>query len=162
MLLYFPSGIPLKLNNMKIKRSHSYNPSWQTFAPGRICNKQTDDDNVLPLFPHFLFGLCAGQGPTSPAAASGSPLSSPAPPASPTSTAATPAPEPGFGVGSEAPPVAEPKQLARPSRSASGRRDGSSGQRLEPALPTRDPGTVDALQGFLSQDDASSYSTSNR
>ncbi|KAM6072795.1 reelin domain-containing protein 1 isoform 1-T2 [Theristicus caerulescens] len=92
-------------------------------------------------------------GPTSPMAATGSPLHSPTLPASPTSIAATPAPEPGFSVGSEARPVAEPKQPAWPWRAAS---SGSRG-----SLPTRDPGTADALRGFLSQDNASSYSTSN-
>ncbi|XP_076193779.1 reelin domain-containing protein 1 [Aptenodytes patagonicus] len=100
-------------------------------------------------------------GPTSPAAATGSPLRTPAPPASPTGIAATPAQEPGFGVGSDTRPVAEPKQPARPSRAPSGRSSRSSGRGLEPSLPTRDPGTVDTLRGFLSQDNASSYSTSN-
>ncbi|XP_059682719.1 reelin domain-containing protein 1 [Gavia stellata] len=93
-------------------------------------------------------------GPTSPAAATGSPPRTPVPPASPTGIAATPAPEPGFGVGSDARPVAEPKQPARLSR--------SSGRGLEPSLPGRDPATADALRGFLSRDDASSYSTSDR
>ncbi|KAM6268365.1 reelin domain-containing protein 1 [Spheniscus humboldti] len=100
-------------------------------------------------------------GPTSPVAAAGSPLPTPAPPASPTGIAATPAPEPGFGVRSDTHPVAEPKQPARPSRAASGGSSRSSGRGLEPSLPTRDPGTVDTLRGFLSQDNASSYSTSN-
>ncbi|XP_075607368.1 reelin domain-containing protein 1 [Balearica regulorum gibbericeps] len=100
-------------------------------------------------------------GPTSPTAATGSPPRTPMPPASPTSIVATPAPEPGFGVGSDARPVAEPKQPSRPSQAASGGSSGSSSRGLEPSLPTRDPGTADALRGFLSQDNISSYSTSN-
>uniref|UniRef100_A0A8C0B7V4 Reeler domain containing 1 n=1 Tax=Buteo japonicus TaxID=224669 RepID=A0A8C0B7V4_9AVES len=96
-------------------------------------------------------------GPTSPVAATGSPP----PPASPTGIVATPAPAPGFGVGSDAHPVAEPKQSAWPSLAASSGSDGSSGQGLEPSLPTQDPVTVDALRRFLSQDNASSYSTSD-
>ncbi|KAM9295747.1 reelin domain-containing protein 1 [Morus bassanus] len=101
-------------------------------------------------------------GSTSPVAATSSPLRTPAPPASPTSIVATPALEPGFGVGSDTRPITEPEQPAQPSQASSSRSGRSSGQGLEPSLPTRDPGTVDALQGFLSQDDASSYSTSNR
>ncbi|KAM6400748.1 LOW QUALITY PROTEIN: reelin domain-containing protein 1 [Pluvialis apricaria] len=101
-------------------------------------------------------------GPTSPAAATGSPLAPPVPPASPTGIVATPAPEPGFGTGSDARPVAEPKQPARPSRAVASGSGGSGGQGLEPSLPTRDPGTADAFHGFLSQDNASSYSASDR
>ncbi|XP_072718139.1 reelin domain-containing protein 1 [Ciconia boyciana] len=101
-------------------------------------------------------------GPTSPAAATGSPPRTPTPPASPTGITATLAPEPGFGVGSDARPIAELKQTARPSRAASGGSSGSSSRGLEPSLPTRDPGTADALRGFLSQDNTSSYSTSDR
>ncbi|KAM6429728.1 reelin domain-containing protein 1 [Rhynochetos jubatus] len=99
-------------------------------------------------------------GPTSPAAATSSPLGTPAPPGSPTSIAAMPAPEPGFGVGSDSSPVAEPKQPAQPSRAASGGSNGSSGWGLEPSLPTQDPGTADTLRGSLSWDNASRYSTS--
>ncbi|XP_032775932.1 reelin domain-containing protein 1 [Strigops habroptila] len=99
--------------------------------------------------------------PTSPAAATGFPLHTTLPPANTTSTAAAPVPEPGFGSGSDAQPIAEPKQLARPSRAVSGGSSGSSSQRLEPSLPTRDPGTAAARQDLLSQDNASSYSTSN-
>ncbi|XP_048159281.1 reelin domain-containing protein 1 [Corvus hawaiiensis] len=96
-------------------------------------------------------------GPTSPAAATGSPL-----PASPTGIVATPAPEPGFGVGSDTHPVTEPKQPAQTSRAVSGIRSRgirSRGWGLEPSLPTQRVGMVDALQGSLSQDNASSYST---
>uniref|UniRef100_A0A8C4U439 Reeler domain containing 1 n=1 Tax=Falco tinnunculus TaxID=100819 RepID=A0A8C4U439_FALTI len=114
----------------------------------------------LLFLPPCLFSLCAGQGPTSPAAATDSPLRTTLP-ASPTGTVATPAPEPGFGVRSDAHPVVEPKQPARPSRAVSGRSSGSSGWGLEPSLPTRDPGMMDTLRGFLSQDDTSSYSTSD-
>ncbi|XP_026722758.1 reelin domain-containing protein 1 [Athene cunicularia] len=99
-------------------------------------------------------------GPTSPAAATGSPLHSPIPPASPTDIAATPAPEPGFGVGSDARLVAELKQLAWPLQAASGGSREPRGQGLETSLPTQEPSTVDPLQGFLSQEDTSSYSTS--
>ncbi|KAI1238576.1 hypothetical protein IHE44_0013311 [Lamprotornis superbus] len=95
-------------------------------------------------------------GPISPAAATGSLL-----PASPTGIMATPAPEPGFGVGSDTRPIAEPRQPARTSRAVSGRSIQSRGQGLELPLPTQDVGTVDALQGSLSQDNASSYSTFN-
>ncbi|KAM6077240.1 reelin domain-containing protein 1 [Chlamydotis macqueenii] len=103
----------------------------------------------------------ASKGPTSPAAATGSPLRTLAPPASPTGIVATLAPEPGFSVGSDAHPVAEPKQPARPPRSASSRSSRSSGWGLEPSLPTRDPGTMGALQSFLFHDTTSSYSTSD-
>ncbi|XP_050829670.1 reelin domain-containing protein 1 [Serinus canaria] len=95
-------------------------------------------------------------GPISPAAATGSPL-----PASLNGIVATPAPELGFGVGSETLPVAEPKQAARTLRAVSSRIVQSRAQGLEPSLPTQDVGMVDALQGFLSQDNASSYSTFN-
>ncbi|XP_039566695.1 reelin domain-containing protein 1 [Passer montanus] len=95
-------------------------------------------------------------GPISPAAATGSLL-----PASPSGIVATPAPEPGFGVGSETRPVAEPKQPARTSRAVSGRSIRSRGRGLELSLPTQDAGMVDALQGSLSQNNASSYSTFN-
>ncbi|XP_059327188.1 reelin domain-containing protein 1 [Ammospiza nelsoni] len=71
------------------------------------------------------------------------------------------APEPGFGVGSETRPVAEPKQPGRTLRAVPGRSIRSGGRGLEPSLPTQDVGIVDALQGSLSQDNASSYSTSN-
>ncbi|XP_064507784.1 reelin domain-containing protein 1 isoform X2 [Pseudopipra pipra] len=94
-------------------------------------------------------------------ASKGSPLRTPAPPASPTGIMATPAPEPGFGVGSDARPIAEPKQPARTSRAVSGGRVRSRGRALEPSFPTQEASTVDALQGFLSQNNASSFSTSN-
>ncbi|XP_029875890.1 reelin domain-containing protein 1 isoform X2 [Aquila chrysaetos chrysaetos] len=103
----------------------------------------------------------AGQGPTSPVAATGSPLRTPTPSASPTGIVATPAPEPGLGVGSDTHPVAEPTQSAWPSLAASSGSDGSSSRGLEPSLPTQDPGMVDALRSFLSQDNASSYSMSD-
>ncbi|KAM6120262.1 reelin domain-containing protein 1 [Pterocles gutturalis] len=96
-------------------------------------------------------------GPTSPAAAT----SSPASPASPTGIAATPAPQPAFSARSAAGSVAKHEQPARPERDVSHWSGGSSGQGLEPSVPTRDPGTADAWQGFLSLDNASSYSTSN-
>ncbi|KAM4900207.1 reelin domain-containing protein 1 [Sylvia borin] len=95
-------------------------------------------------------------GPISPAAATASLL-----PASPTGIVATPAGEPGFGVGSDTRPVAEPKQPARTSRAVSGRSIRSRAGGLEPSLPTQDVGMVDALQGSLSQDNASSYSIFN-
>ncbi|XP_064568378.1 reelin domain-containing protein 1 [Zonotrichia leucophrys gambelii] len=91
-------------------------------------------------------------GPISPAAATGSLL-----PASPTAIVVTPAPEPGFGVGLET----EPKQPGRTLRAVPSRSIRSRGRELEPSLPTQDVGMVDALQGSLSQDNASSYSTSN-
>ncbi|XP_065490948.1 reelin domain-containing protein 1 [Caloenas nicobarica] len=97
-------------------------------------------------------------GPTSPAAATSSPM----PPASPTRIMTTLAPEPGFSVGSAAHSVAELKQPARPERAVSSWSRGSSSQGLEPSLPTRDSSTADTLQGFLSLDDASSYSISDR
>ncbi|KAM9662129.1 reelin domain-containing protein 1 [Morphnus guianensis] len=100
-------------------------------------------------------------GPTSPMAATGSPPRTPTLPASPTGIVATPAPEPGFGVGSDAHPVAEQKQSAWPSLAVSSGSDGSSSQGLEPSLSTQDPGTVDALRSFLSQDNASGYGTSD-
>ncbi|KAM6301255.1 reelin domain-containing protein 1 [Aegotheles albertisi] len=100
-------------------------------------------------------------GPTSPMAATISLPHSPVPPARPTGTAAALAPEPGFGVRSDTHPIAEPKQLARPSRAAAGGTDGASGQGLEPSLPTRDTSTGDTLRGFVSLDNASSYSTSD-
>ncbi|XP_039921330.1 reelin domain-containing protein 1 [Hirundo rustica] len=98
------------------------------------------------------------QGPADPhpTAATGSLL-----PTSPAGIVATPAPEPDFGVGSDTRPVAEPKQSARTSRAVSGRSIRSRGWGLEPSLPTQDVGMVDALQGSLSQDNASSYSTFN-
>uniref|UniRef100_A0A674HQ18 Reeler domain containing 1 n=1 Tax=Taeniopygia guttata TaxID=59729 RepID=A0A674HQ18_TAEGU len=95
-------------------------------------------------------------GPISPAAATGSLL-----PASPTGIMATPAPEPDFGVGSESRPFAEPKQPARTLRAVSSRSIRSRGQGLELSFPTQDVGMVDALQGSLSQDNASSNSTFN-
>ncbi|XP_074444909.1 reelin domain-containing protein 1 [Larus michahellis] len=113
-----------------------------------------------PADPHPTW--VASKGPTSPMAATGSPQRTPTPPASPTAIAETPAPEPGFGMGSDARPDAEPKELARPSRAVSSGSGESSIQGLEPSLPTRDPGTADALRGFISQDNASSYSTSDR
>ncbi|XP_068258650.1 reelin domain-containing protein 1 [Nyctibius grandis] len=100
-------------------------------------------------------------GPTSPAVATGSLLRTPALPASPTSIMATPALEPGFGVGSDARPMAELKQPTQPLLTASSGSDGSSSWGLEPSLPTREPGMADALRGFLSWDNASSYSTSD-
>uniref|UniRef100_A0A672UXC9 Reeler domain containing 1 n=1 Tax=Strigops habroptila TaxID=2489341 RepID=A0A672UXC9_STRHB len=54
-------------------------------------------------------------------------------------------------------PTSSHRQLARPSRAVSGGSSGSSSQRLEPSLPTRDPGTAAARQDLLSQDNASSY-----
>ncbi|XP_068043884.1 reelin domain-containing protein 1 [Anomalospiza imberbis] len=95
-------------------------------------------------------------GPISPAAVTGSLL-----PASPTGIVATPAPEPDSGVGSETRPFAEPKQPARTLRAVSGRSIRSRGWGLELSLPTQDIGMVDALQGSLSQDNASGYSTFN-
>ncbi|RLW00881.1 hypothetical protein DV515_00008506 [Chloebia gouldiae] len=95
-------------------------------------------------------------GPISPAAATGSLL-----PASPTGIMATPAPEPDFGVGSETRPFAEPKLPARTLRAVSGRSVRSRGRGLELSFPTQDVGMVDALQGSLSQDNASSNSTFN-
>ncbi|XP_032917251.1 reelin domain-containing protein 1 isoform X2 [Catharus ustulatus] len=96
------------------------------------------------------------QGPADlhPTAATGSLLT-----ANPTGIVATPAPEPGFDVGSDTRPIAEPKQPARTSRAVSSRSIQSRGQEL--SLPTQDVGMVDALQGSLSQDNASSYSTFN-
>ncbi|XP_013227239.3 reelin domain-containing protein 1 [Columba livia] len=96
-------------------------------------------------------------GPTSPAAAT----SSLVPPASPTGIMTTLAPEPGFGVGSAAHPIAELKQPARPERAVSSQSSGSSSWGLEPSLPTQDLGMADTLRGFLSLDDASSYSISD-
>ncbi|KAM6261679.1 reelin domain-containing protein 1 [Porphyrio hochstetteri] len=92
-------------------------------------------------------------------AANSSPLHTPVPPASPTSIAATPVPEPGFGVGSDTLPLAELKQPAQPSLAASSGSEGSSSRGLEPSFPTPDPSTMDALRGFFSQDNTSSYST---
>ncbi|XP_075566023.1 reelin domain-containing protein 1 [Pelecanus crispus] len=127
----------------------------QTLAgSGKKPNPVTPAPSQGPADPHPT-------DPTSPTVATGSPRHTPAPPASPTGIAATPALEPGFGVGSDAHPIAAPKQPARPSRAASGRSGGSSSRGLEPSLPTRDPGTAGALRGFLSQDNASSYSTSD-
>ncbi|XP_040438256.1 reelin domain-containing protein 1 [Falco naumanni] len=125
--------------------------------PTGMANKGT---GFLPTAPHRVV-LKLIPGPTSPVAATDSPLRTTLP-ASPTGTVATPAPEPGFGVRSDAHPVVEPKQPARPSRAVSGRSSGSSGWGLEPSLPTRDPGMMDTLRGFLSQDDTSSYSISDR
>ncbi|KAM9236143.1 reelin domain-containing protein 1 [Leptosomus discolor] len=116
-------------------------------------NPVTPTPSQGPADPHTT-------GPTSPMAATGSPLRSPALPASPTGIVATPTSKPGFGVGSTARPIAEPKQVARPSRAVSSGSGGSSGQGLEPSLPTQDASTADALRGFLTQDNASSYSTS--
>uniref|UniRef100_A0A663E1E9 Reeler domain containing 1 n=1 Tax=Aquila chrysaetos chrysaetos TaxID=223781 RepID=A0A663E1E9_AQUCH len=104
------------------------------------------DNRPLLLSPCFLFCVHAGQGPTSPVAATGSPLRTPTPSASPTGIVATPAPEPGLGVGSDTHPVAEPTQSAWPSLAASSGSDGSSSRGLEPSLPTQDPGMVDALR----------------
>lgn len=126
-------------------------------APSGIWNKQTMGNRLLLLSPCFLFGLHAGQGPTSPVAPTGFRLRTTVPPASPTSTAAALTPEPGFG----AHPIAEPKQLARPSRAVSGGSGGSSSQWLELSLPTQDPSTTAAIQELLPQDNASSYSTPN-
>uniref|UniRef100_A0A8C0F6R3 Reeler domain containing 1 n=1 Tax=Bubo bubo TaxID=30461 RepID=A0A8C0F6R3_BUBBB len=93
------------------------------------------------------------QGPADPhpTAATGSPLHPAIPPANPTGIAATPAPQPGFGVGSDAHLVAELKQLAWPSQAASGGSNEPRGQGLEPSLPTQDPSTADPLQSFLSR-----------
>ncbi|XP_057272719.1 reelin domain-containing protein 1 isoform X1 [Pezoporus wallicus] len=99
----------------------------------------------------------ASKGPTSPAAATGFPLHTTVPPASPTGTTAVLTPEPDFG----AHPIAEPKQLARPSRAVSGGNGGASSQWLELSLPTQDPSTTAAIQELLPQDNASSYSTPN-
>ncbi|XP_012983888.3 reelin domain-containing protein 1 [Melopsittacus undulatus] len=92
------------------------------------------------------------QGPADPTG-----MASKVPPASPTGTAAALTPEPNFG----AHPIAEPKQLARPSRAVSSGSSGSSSQWLEPSLATRDPSTTAAIQELLPQDNASSYSTPN-
>ncbi|XP_051474233.1 reelin domain-containing protein 1 [Apus apus] len=100
-------------------------------------------------------------GPISPVAATILLLHTPVPPASPTSVAARPALEPGLGVGSDAHPVADPKQLVWPSWAASSGSSRPSRQGLEPSLPTRDLGTTDALQSSPSQDDTPSYSTSD-
>ncbi|XP_069710956.1 reelin domain-containing protein 1 [Phaenicophaeus curvirostris] len=100
-------------------------------------------------------------GPTSLVAATSSPPHTPALPASATGITATLALESGFDVKSDVHPIAEPKQLARPSRAVSDRNSGSSSQALEMSLPTQDPSTVDALRGFLSQDNASSYNSYN-
>ncbi|CAN8209124.1 unnamed protein product [Coccothraustes coccothraustes] len=109
----------------------------------------------LPMPPAEYYSL-VWASPISPAAATDFLL-----PASPTGIMATPAPEPGFGVGSETLPVAEPKQPAWTLRAVSSRSARSRGRGLEPSLPTQDVGMVDALQGSLSQDNASSYSTFN-
>ncbi|XP_037992555.1 reelin domain-containing protein 1 [Motacilla alba alba] len=121
-------------------------------------NKTLADKNPDAVAPMPLQGPADPHptGPISPAAATGSLL-----PASPTGIVATPAPEPGSGVGSETRPVAEPKQPARALRAVSGRSTRSKGWGLEPSLPTQDAGKVDALQGSLSQANASSYSTFN-
>ncbi|XP_074946543.1 reelin domain-containing protein 1 isoform X1 [Phalacrocorax aristotelis] len=119
---------------------------------GKKPNPVTPAPSQGPADPHPA-------GPTSPTATTSSSPRTPALSASPTSIVATLAAEPGFGVGSETRSVAEPKQPAQPSQAAPGRSDGSSSQGLEPSLPTRDP--WDALRGFLSQDDTSSYSISN-
>lgn len=141
----------------KKKKSHHNDPSWHMLAPSGIWNKQTKDNWLLILSPCFLFCVCVGQGPTSPAAAT----SSLVPPASPTGIMTTLAPEPGFGVGSAAHPIAELKQPARPERAVSSQSSGSSSWGLEPSLPTQDLGMADTLRGFLSLDDASSYSISD-
>ncbi|XP_054248216.1 reelin domain-containing protein 1 [Indicator indicator] len=97
-------------------------------------------------------------GPTSPVAATRTPEA----PASSTGTAAMPAVEPDLGAGSDTHPVAEPKQLTRPSRAAAGDSSESSSQELELSISTQEPSIMDALHGFLSQDNTSSYSTSER
>ncbi|KAM6346062.1 reelin domain-containing protein 1 [Podargus strigoides] len=109
-------------------------------------------DPVTPTLPQGLADPHP-TGPTSPVAATGSPLHTP------TSIVATPAPEPGFGVRSV---IAELKKLAQPSQAASSGSSGSSNWGLEPSLPTRDPGTADAFRGFYSWNNTSSYSTSDR
>ncbi|XP_065521271.1 reelin domain-containing protein 1 isoform X3 [Lathamus discolor] len=110
-------------------------------------------DPVTAVTP--LQGPADPTGPTSPVDATGFPLHTTVPPASPTSTAAALTPEPDVGTH----PIAEPKQLARPSRAVSGGSGGSSSQWLELSLPTRDPSTTAAIQELLPQDNASSYST---
>uniref|UniRef100_A0A8C3U1U5 Reeler domain containing 1 n=1 Tax=Catharus ustulatus TaxID=91951 RepID=A0A8C3U1U5_CATUS len=107
----------------------------------------------LPTPPAECFYSLFWASPISPAAATGSLLT-----ANPTGIVATPAPEPGFDVGSDTRPIAEPKQPARTSRAVSSRSIQSRGQEL--SLPTQDVGMVDALQGSLSQDNASSYTVS--
>lgn len=119
---------------------------------------QTNQRQETSAPPSLLFYLCAGQGPTSPVAAT----STPEAPASPTSTAARPAVEAGLGAGSDAHPVAQPKQLTRPSRAASGGSGDSSSQELELYISTQEASIADALQGVLSQDNTSSYSISQR
>ncbi|XP_050183213.1 reelin domain-containing protein 1 [Myiozetetes cayanensis] len=54
-----------------------------------------------------------------------------------------------------------PKQPARTSRAVSSGSIRSRGRALKPSLLTQEAGTVDASQGFLSQNNASSFSTSN-
>ncbi|XP_071411178.1 reelin domain-containing protein 1 [Pithys albifrons albifrons] len=95
-------------------------------------------------------------GPTSPAV---SPLHALALSVSPSGIVATSAPEPGFGVGSDAHPIAEPRQSARTSRAVFNGSIGSRGRGLEPPFPTQEAGMVDALQALLSPDNASSFST---
>ncbi|KAJ7427240.1 hypothetical protein WISP_08760 [Willisornis vidua] len=96
------------------------------------------------------------KGPTSPTL---SPLHALALSVSPSGIVATSAPEPGFGVGSDAHPIAEPRQPARTSRAVSDGSIGSRGWELEPPLPTHEAGMVDALQALLSPDNASSFNT---
>ncbi|XP_063271542.1 reelin domain-containing protein 1 [Prinia subflava] len=78
-------------------------------------------------------------------AAPGSPL-----PASPAGMA-----EAGPGAGPE------PRQPARTARALPGSSSRSPARGLEPSLPTQELGTVGALQGSVSRDNASSYSTFN-
>uniref|UniRef100_A0A8C0VIW5 Reeler domain containing 1 n=1 Tax=Cyanistes caeruleus TaxID=156563 RepID=A0A8C0VIW5_CYACU len=121
-------------------------------------NKTLDDKKPDAVAPAPLQGP-AEPHPTGmvskPCSAAGSLL-----PASPTGIVATPALEPGFGVGSDTHPVAEPKQPARSSRVVSSRSIQSRDWGLELSLPTQDIGMVDALQGSLSQDNASSSTVS--
>ncbi|XP_068010200.1 reelin domain-containing protein 1 [Melanerpes formicivorus] len=98
-------------------------------------------------------------GPTSPVAATRTPEA----PASPTGTVPTLAVEPGLEAGSDAHPVAEPKQLTRPSRAASSSSSSeASSQEPELSTSTQELSIVHALQGFVSQDNTSSYSISER
>ncbi|XP_074396890.1 reelin domain-containing protein 1 [Zonotrichia albicollis] len=136
----------------------SYFVYWAKIASAVVAqggqNKTLADKKPEAVAPTALQGPADPHptGPISPAAATSSLL-----PASPTAIVVTPAPEPGFGVGLET----EPKQPGRTLWAVPGRSIRSRGRGLEPSLPTQDVGMVDALQGSLSQDNASSYSTSN-
>ncbi|XP_071609821.1 reelin domain-containing protein 1 isoform X1 [Heliangelus exortis] len=128
----------------------------QTEAPGGS-GKKLDPISLAPLQ-----GL-ADPHPTGHISLTAATALSPHPhmPSSTTSIVATPPVEPGLGVGSDTHPIAEPKQLARPSRAASRGSSGSSTGGLEPSLPTRDPGTADTSPRFFSLDGASSHSSSD-